>query len=149
MRISDQALRIKPDSGEALVNRGSAYKNKSEFDRAIVDFTNAFATDTLNSLGRRFGFFNRGNAFLAKGDRDRAIADFDQAITLDPKFAAAYHVRGKAYQAKGDLDRAIADFDQAVALAPKFADAYFSRGLVYQGIVDSTMRSAITIGLSR
>jgi tetratricopeptide (TPR) repeat protein len=91
------------DFAMAFNNRGRAYADKGDYDRAIeLDGDYAFA------------FNNRGLAHLHKGQFDRAIADFDRAIRLKPDFAKAFNNRGRAYRKKDQYDRAIADYDQAI-----------------------------------
>jgi tetratricopeptide (TPR) repeat protein len=145
----------------AYLNRGFAYDNKGDYDRAIADYGEAirlhpqFALAYSNrgivynrkgNYDRAFADFGeairlnpklpnayagRGWAYHGKGDFDRAFADFDEAIRLDPKFPKTYNPRGLAYHSIGELDRAIVDFDEAVRLDPKYAEAYGNRGLVY------------------
>ena len=81
----------------AFNNRGIAYADKGQHDRAIQDFDQAIRLDP----GSASLFNNRGRAYSAKGQYDRAIPDFDQAIRLDPTKADAFHDRGRAYGEKG------------------------------------------------
>ena len=93
-------------------NRGNAYYEKRDYDRAIADFDQAIKLNPNHDLA----FYNRGLAFRDKGEIDRAVADFGQAIRLDPKNALAFNNRGLVLRNKGEVDRAIADFDQAIKL---------------------------------
>jgi lipoprotein NlpI len=111
----------------AFYNRGYAYTDKGDNDRAIADFNEAIRIDPKSAAA----FNNRGYAYSDKGDNDRAIADFNEAIRLDPKSAAAFKNRGVAYHGKGDNDRAIADYNEAIRLSPKSSLAYFARGRSY------------------
>jgi tetratricopeptide (TPR) repeat protein len=108
-------------------NRGLAYGNKGEYDRAIADFDQAIRLEP----GSAPPFYNRAMAYLKKRQHDRAIADFDQAIRLNPKHDAALNQRGLAYSEKRQHDRAIADFDQAIQLNPKSVSVYVNRGTAY------------------
>jgi len=99
----------------------------SDYDRAIVDYTEAIRLDPKFA----FAYNNRCNAYHRKGDNDRAIADCTEAIRLDPKYAFAYNNRGLAYAGKGDYDRAIVDYTEAIRLDPKYALAYNNRGNAY------------------
>jgi tetratricopeptide (TPR) repeat protein len=105
-------------------NRGSAWYDKGDYDRAIADYAEAIRLNPKYALA----FNNRGNAWAAKGDYDRAIADYTEAIRLDPKGALAYNNRGNAWHDKGDHDRAIADLTEAIRLNPKHALIYDNRG---------------------
>jgi tetratricopeptide (TPR) repeat protein len=118
-KVSGQDLAI------ALTNRGSAYDDKRDEDRAIADHDQAIKIDPTLDLA----FNNRANAYGRKGEIDRAIADYDEAIRLNPKFSTAYNNRGNTYRDdKRDYVRAIADFDEAIRINPKYADAYNNRG---------------------
>ena len=110
-------------------NRGIAYDDKGEVDRAIEDYSNSI------ELKPDFDhvYFNRGNAYHSQGDYDHAIADFTKAVELKPDFAEAYTNRGLAYQNKGDYDHAINDHNTAINLNPNYAEAYFNRGGAYKG----------------
>jgi lipoprotein NlpI len=128
----------------AFLNRGAAYLDKGQPDRAIQDYDQAIRLNPNYAAA----FRNRGRAYSAKGDNDRAIADFNEAIRLDPKRAVAYnnrrnnhavryYNRGNAYSAKGDNDRAIADYNEAIPLDPKPAVAYKNRGNAYRAKGDN------------
>jgi tetratricopeptide (TPR) repeat protein len=111
----------------AFNDRGLAFANKAQNDRAIQDFDDALHLDPQNAIM----YSNRGWAFTNKGDADRALRDLDEAIRLNPKLAIAYNNRGRAYSIKADHDRAIADFGEAIRLDPKMAGAFNGRGNSY------------------
>jgi tetratricopeptide (TPR) repeat protein len=100
-------------------NRGNAYQNKDEVDRAIADYSRAIALDPNYANA----YNNRGLAYQKKGKVDRAIADFSRAIELDPNNAAAYNNRGNAYDGKGEHGRAIADYRRALSKNPGDQDS--------------------------
>ena len=66
----NEAIRLKPQAN-FLTNRGDAYNDKRDYDRAIADYDRAIA---LNP-GFYLAYNNRGAAYGFKGDLDRAIAD--------------------------------------------------------------------------
>ena len=98
----------------AFYNRGNAYANKGQPDRAIQDYDQAIRLNP--NLAE--AFYNRGTAYAIKGQPDRAIEDFDQAIRLNPNFAVAFNNRGLAKQAKGDSAGGDADIAKAKQLNP-------------------------------
>ena len=130
--LSDRSL------AGAFNNRGIAYKNKGEYDRAIRDYDQAIQLKPDFA----YAFNNRGNAYSDKGEYDRAIRDFDQAIQLKPDYAYAFDNRGLAYSYKREYDRAIRDFDQAIQLKPDDAFAFNNRGAAYyyKGEYDRAIR---------
>jgi lipoprotein NlpI len=109
-------------------NRGKAYLDKGDNDRAIADFNQAISIDPKNPVP----FNNRGVAYRKKGDNDRAIADYNQAISLNPKDHDAYYNRGIAYRNKGDHDHAMSDYNKAISLNPKDPDFFNNRAFVYR-----------------
>ncbi len=127
----------------AFNNRGIAYSDKEDRDRAISDFSQAIS---LNPKNATF-YSNRGAEYWRKHEYDRAIADANQAITLDPKKVEAYNIRGLSYSGKGDDDRAVGDYSIAITLNPGNASAaYHNRANVYgrrgdfdRAIADSNM----------
>ena len=119
-----------PNDAHAYVNRGIAWDNKGELDKAIADYNQALAINPKFALA----YNNRGLAWYKKGEYDKAIADFNEVQRfLDPSdaanLAATNNSRGLAWYGKGEYDKAIADFEQALAINPKFALAYNNRGL--------------------
>ncbi len=120
----------------AYNNRGGAYADKGEFDRAIADYTKAIGLYPNDAIA----YNNRGSAYYRKGEFDRAIADYTKAIKLDPKYAIAitpvyadaYNNRGVTYEKKGDEEQAIADFRKALAIDPSHQDA--KKGLRRLGV---------------
>jgi Tfp pilus assembly protein PilF len=122
----------------AYLNRGVAYGDRREFDRAIADFTTVLSYDPRSVDA----FLNRGMAHVARLEYDKAIADYDAALTVRPDFADAYTNRGSVFLRKKDFDRAIIDYDRAIALQPGLSAAYLNRALAHQekGAVDLAIK---------
>jgi tetratricopeptide (TPR) repeat protein len=119
-------MRLDPNFAAAYNynNRGVAYYNKGNYDKAIADFNQAIR------LKPNFpdAFFNRGSAYGKKGDKNNAKADYAQALRLRPDLAEVYHERGSRH---GVSRGAIAYYDKAITLDSNFAQAYYYRGNVY------------------
>lgn len=79
LRCDDLVLRDAADS-KTFVERGNAYLNKGDDDRAIADYDTAISLepDCAEAYGRR------GDAHFNKRDYDRAIANYDAALRRDP-----------------------------------------------------------------
>ena len=97
-------------------NRGNAYANRRDFDRAIADLSQAIKFDPAYAQA----YDDRGVAFAARGDIDRALADFDAGDQIRRRATASpIYNRGLAYRDKNDLDRAIKNFDEAIKTQPE------------------------------
>jgi protein O-mannosyl-transferase len=112
----------------AYLNRGLAFGDKKEFDRAIEDFNKAISVNPKYVEA----YLNRGMVFVVKGEFDKAIEDYNAAISVNPVFVDAYTNRGSAFYRKGELDRAITDYNTAISLQPLFTPAYINRAIAYK-----------------
>jgi Flp pilus assembly protein TadD len=119
---------LEPKKAVFWNNRGHAYNELHQYDKALADFTKAIELAPKNVTV----WSNRGYAYLELHQYDKAIADYSKAIELDPKMAAAWNNRGYAYLELHQYDKAIADYSKAIELDPKDAAAWNNRGLAYQ-----------------
>ena len=62
-----------PNLAWAYSNRGSAYDDKGQYDRAIADYGEAITLNPNDAIA----YNNRGVAYRKKGQYDRAIADYE------------------------------------------------------------------------
>ena len=108
-------------------NRGNAYERKSDYDKAIADFTEAIR---LNATDPK-SYYNRAKSYRRKQDYAAAMADENEALRLEPGNGDAYNGRGLIYDAMGDYDKALADYAQAIRLNPEDSYAYNNRGNIY------------------
>jgi len=111
----------------ALYNRGIAYQERGDFDRAIADFDRAIELRPDTSKA----FYNRAISYLRKGEFERSVKDFDRVVQLTPDYAPGFRNRGNAYRGLLAFDRAIQDYDQALKLSPEYAVAFSNRGVAY------------------
>lgn len=133
------------EAGRAVTfnNRGNAYQNKRDYDRAIQDYNEAIRLDPDSALARN----NRGSAYQHKGDYERAIQDYDQSIRLDSGSALTFNNRGRAHHFRENYAQAIKDYEEAIELNPDYALAFYNRGLarfdqgLYVGSVPDFVRA--------
>lgn len=95
-----------------LSNRGLGYLRSKDYDKSIIDFSEALLINPKNA----FSFNFRGEAWREKGNFDRALADFEDALGVDPDFTAAFYNRGVTYERQGNPTAARAEYQKAVAL---------------------------------
>ena len=102
----------------AYVSRGIAYLQKSDYDKAIADFTKILeGLEHDDAEATRARFF-RGLAYSLKGDVDTAIAEFNEALQGKHDCADVYHLRGYAYISKRNFLDAFKDLKKAAAYRP-------------------------------
>jgi tetratricopeptide (TPR) repeat protein len=75
-----KVVELKPDSSQAHVNLGVAYKNKGELDQALASYNRALGLrpDYVEALS------NRGWVFIEQERWPEARRDFDQALKIKP-----------------------------------------------------------------
>ena len=92
----DQTIALDPDEAIPRNNRGDAYYQMGQVDRAMDDFNAAIKLDPtyVDALN------NRGLAYMGRGAYDLAIADFDRVLKLRTKDADATRNRAAALAKK-------------------------------------------------
>ncbi len=118
--------------------RGLAYYDKLQYDKAIADFTETIRLTPAAASG----YVGRGAAYLAKDESHRAIADFNEALNLEPGQAFAHLQRGVAYHRIGEADKALEDYSEVIKLTPRDPAPYVNRGIVYytkKGLYDAAI----------
>jgi len=140
-RVSN-AIRVKPDfvrqggsaSGmtEAHFNRGFAYNNSGDYQKAIESFKEAIRLKPDDV----YVHFNLGLAYNNSGDYQKAIESFKEAIRLKPDDVYAHYNLGLAYSNSGDYQKAIESFKEAIRLKPDDVYAHYNLGLAYSNSGD-------------
>ena len=138
---------------DAYHNRGIAYDNLGQYQRAIQDYDQAIAMDPRNAKA----YATRGIAEVYLHRDAEAKSDFKRAFEIDPNLkeiveplikeakakregkqagkveesATAAYFNGLMLQFTRQYREAIPHYDKAIRLDPRYADAYFNRGLAY------------------
>jgi tetratricopeptide (TPR) repeat protein len=107
----------------AYNNRGNAYSQKGNYDRAIKDYDLAIQINPTYAKP----YNNRGVAYQNKGDYNKAIRDFDVAIKLSPDYAYALANRAETFQIMHDYERALRDYDNAIRADPNLKEIWNGR----------------------
>ena len=154
-------LKNYPEVWLAWNNRGIAYLEKNDYDRAIDDFNHSIKLDpgngeTYYNLGNAYykkqeydkslknfnlalrlnnshikAYINRGNLYYKTGNYELALSDFNKALTLAPYSYIAYTARGNVYFDKKEYKKSLSDYNQSLKIAPDFAETYNNRGMLY------------------
>jgi tetratricopeptide (TPR) repeat protein len=104
-----RAIRSKQNTVEAYNNRGLAYHELKQYDKAIKDFNQAIRLDPA----RVAAYNNRGNSYYEKDEYQLALVDFDQSLKRKPDYAKAHLNRGLVYYQMDKTDQACKDFQNA------------------------------------
>jgi tetratricopeptide (TPR) repeat protein len=121
----DRALALRPDSTEALYNRGNSLRQLKRFNEALASYDRALTLrpDYATALS------NRGVTLYELKRFDEALANYDRALTLRTDYAEAHYNRGNALAELKRFDEALASYDRALALRPDYAEALYNRGV--------------------
>src|SRR5438552_2816766 len=118
-----EAIAKDPKELSGYNNRGLAYKDNNEFEKAIADFD-----QVLRLKPDWSAYYNRGIAYYEKGDHDRAIADANKALQLKPKESSqradCFLLRANGYFDKENDQAAMNDLNSAIKLDQRRPDAY-------------------------
>lgn len=109
----------------AFNNRGVAYSELGDYDRAIQDYGKTLELkpgDRTAIKNLRIAHIRRAGAATNLGDQAAALADYARAIELEPQHPLAYMRRGQLLLTRGDAKAALADLQQAQALDPANKD---------------------------
>ncbi|MGD1937521.1 MAG: tetratricopeptide repeat protein [Cyanophyceae cyanobacterium] len=106
----EEAIKLSPNSPDALYRRGAVYIDAGDYQAAIADLDRAIR------LRPEFAqaYFQRGNARYLLGDLQGATEDYDLATNYDPALPAPYLNRGNVKADLGDDEAAIADYNEAI-----------------------------------
>jgi tetratricopeptide (TPR) repeat protein len=127
-RCLSEFLRRHPESTQALLARGDAYRYLGNRTAALVDHNEAIRlAPTLAAA-----YYARAYILVEKKDFDRALADCEEALRLDPSLTWTYYHRGLAQKGRKDFPRAIADFSTFLEHVPDFGPALFARAQCYE-----------------
>ena len=95
-----------------LVNRGSEFFVKHDYDHALDDLNEAIRLDPEYVPAFKY----RGAVYLDTKQFGLALEDYKKAIRFEANNAEHFYNRGAAYAGLGDYDLAIADYTEALRL---------------------------------
>lgn len=114
----NNALRIIPDSYEALYAKAMFYQQTKKLDQAIATYQYL-----LNEVSNEFHYvhFNLGYIEMTYyGEYERAIAYYDSALIYNPIFPDALCNRAFCYEKTGKKEEARANYMKALEQSPNY-----------------------------
>jgi tetratricopeptide (TPR) repeat protein len=107
------SLALAPTSA-AFSLRGNVHYDKSNWDKAIADYSDTIRLDPQNGEA----FNNRAWTYYRAGRQAEALEDANNAVRLLAKEAYVWDTRGHVNAKLGNRDAAIKDFRAALAIDP-------------------------------
>jgi predicted O-linked N-acetylglucosamine transferase (SPINDLY family) len=117
------ALRLQPNSPEALVSFGNVLSAAKRAEEAIAVYDRALRLNR-HDVG---ALLNRANTLCGLKRHEEALAGIEEALALVPRHPGALHNRGIILHELRRYDEALFSFDAALAIAPNFIQALNSR----------------------
>jgi len=116
------ALRINPNSIDALYNYGLFCQENEKYDEAITSYKKILETQEY-----REPYFNLGYIYQEYLNvYDTAIQNYNKAITIDANYYQAYYNKGLCYEALKDYTQAEDNFRKALSIYPEYTYAALS-----------------------
>ena len=113
--ILDEVLAQEPDSYEALIARGDAYRSlESEHELARQDFARAVEVSPRSGEAHR----RLAGILVALGRHDEAIVHLHSAAKLGYDDAVTHNLLGMAYHEKGDFEKALEHYTESLERDP-------------------------------
>lgn len=123
------ALKINPQSVEALYGKGKFYQDMKDYDNALKTYEDLLVI----SPGHQDAVFNTGAIYFEQKKYNDALQKFELTLKRDGNFYRGYYGRGRAYEALGEKQKAIDDYKQCLAIKPDYSLATIQLGIISKG----------------
>jgi len=120
------ALRVKPESLEALYALGMICQESAEYNEAIETYHKILSIEEFREPHFNLGFIHQEYLKVY----DVAIEHYTNAIRLEPKYIDAYYNRALCYEQLDEPKKAVADLKIALELNPQYTPAALLMGRV-------------------
>lgn len=132
----DEYLTTKPRDIKSIYNRGRAYEELGQIERAKADFIKVLDIDVDNVNAN----LSMGKYWYNKNDFKQAINYFDKVIKVDSNEESAYLLKGRSLHKTGNLKEANRNYNVVIEINNKNEEAYLYRGALRVGL--NQMRGA-------
>jgi tetratricopeptide (TPR) repeat protein len=119
-------LRYVPDASFAYKNRGIAYAELKENEKAMADYNQSISLDNTDHKA----YTVRGVLYDLLGEHSKAMDDFNRAIALKQNFSEAYYRRALVFDEMGRIDDAANDLDKALMINSSSPTVLASRAFI-------------------
>jgi hypothetical protein len=105
----NRAIRSRQNTAIAYSNRGLAYHELKQYQRAVKDYSAAIKRDPKYAAA----YNNRGNSYYEMAEYQLALNDFNQSLKLKPQYAKAHLNRGLVFYQMDKNVQACKDFQSS------------------------------------
>jgi len=123
-----RVLKIDPRNAIALLDRGQAYTDAGEMDKALTDLNTG---EELEPENPKFSN-NRGVIHFKRGEYDKALNEYNRSLALNPSFQLGYLNRAILWGRMREFEKSIHDLTAAIEINKYFYPAYYYRGIAYK-----------------
>lgn len=124
LRHIEQALRVRPNTVDALINRGCMQSALGDDAGALATYKKALKLNPQSALTHS----NISVVLRQQGQSEDALEHSDAALALAPNYADAWNNRGNVLCDLKRWQDALASYDRAIALQPALAQSHLGRG---------------------
>jgi tetratricopeptide (TPR) repeat protein len=125
----DNAIRIRPNSKEALYNKGKFLQDQNRSREALKTYSEILALDSADAQAH----YNRGFVYLTQLEvLDTAQMEFQQSLKSIPNWTDAVYNVGLTYELMGNKDEALKYYRNALDLDP--THTLSAKGLTRLGV---------------
>lgn len=113
----DNALRIRPNSIEALYNKAVYLQSIEEFEKAYSLYDQIIELDSASY----FAYYNRGYMMLVSDSSySGAIKEFEKSLKFYPYYVEAFYNIGLCYENQGNYEKAEEYYRKALEINPQY-----------------------------
>ncbi len=116
------------DLAVAYNNRGNAYRQSQQMDKALADLNEAIRLAPEYATA----YYNRGLTYQLSNRYEEAVADYSRSLELEPGSIDALNNRGNTYRLLRQYDKALADLNFNLEQDPRHLPSLYNRALVYE-----------------
>lgn len=124
--LYNHILQYSPKSARIHYNLGDLYRQRGQFDGAIVQYKMALDINP----GYIWAHNNLGNLYDEIGEHEKAIEEFKKSVKIKPNYIA-YNSLGITHYNRGLWLLAIKQYNKAIELNPQAAKPYLNLGNAY------------------
>lgn len=120
IELLTKAIDLHADNDNFFLNRGNAYYNKQEYEKALSDYR---AGIELNENNYEF-YYHRSWIYTKQKKYNLAIRDLEKTLELNSKYKYAYHLLAFIADALGKSSSSIKYCEKALEIDPDDYKAY-------------------------